>query len=186
MHVYHDHIQNWFDFCPAVAKKLNEMWGSGILRSAYGRNGAKFGMQVYHDHLEILVMVWWFSYFWYIFDLAKWIKFGSSRNFLEKSWKGWPGNGEQRHIFYFYSLLWVLSCLSLVLVQEVGTGPSLMSSWIHKYLSYIIQLKIILLKWATFHLGHGEFFFFFFRSISHQQHWNRMRSTCCHCVLVCQ
>ena len=48
---------------------------------------------------EILVTVWWFSYFWCSFDLEKWIKFGGSRNFLEKTWKGWPEKGERRHIF---------------------------------------------------------------------------------------
>ena len=40
---------------------------------------------------EILVVVWWFSYFWYSFDLLKFIKFGGSRNFLEDS------KGEQRY-----------------------------------------------------------------------------------------
>ena len=43
-----------------------------------------------------------------------WPVFGCSMNF-QNAWKGWPENGEHRHIFY--SLHWALSSLSLVLGQ---------------------------------------------------------------------
>ena len=66
---------------------------------------------------QILVRVWWFSYFW---CTSKWCVVvgvggggwgGESRNFLENAWQSWPKKGEQRHIFN--SLQWGLSSLSL-------------------------------------------------------------------------
>ena len=48
-------IRFWPNFGPLVAKRLNQIGGSGILRRTHGRNDLKFGIQVYHDHLQN----WW-------------------------------------------------------------------------------------------------------------------------------
>ena len=131
MQVYHDHIQNWFDFGLILAlcwaKTLMKLWFLAL----HGRNGMKFGMQVYNDHLQN----WWtFGHglmvflLLVLFWLSEMDQIRGSRNFLENAWKGWPEKGEHRHIFY--SLHWVLSSLLLALGQSAGIVPSLMPCWL--------------------------------------------------------
>ena len=120
-------------FC---SHKVLKLGFPGFLKRTHGRTGLKFGVQVYHDHIqnwfdfgfridEIWVKVWWFSYFLvHFFYLAKCIKFESSMDFLKKSWSGWSEKGGQSYIVDSWH--WVPSSLTPVLGRSTGTVPTMM------------------------------------------------------------
>ena len=105
MLMYSDYLQNWIDFGHGLliflilafwrhfdSVKPVRFGVSTIVFRTLGRNGLKFDMLMYPDHLwtdYIWVKVCWFSSFWHHFKFVKQVKCAVSRHFHDNVWEKW-------------------------------------------------------------------------------------------------
>ena len=102
MLMFSDHLQLRLDFGHGLLifliwttfwlNETGQIWAVIFFRT-HGRNGQKFYMLMYPDHIwnsgYAGVMVCWFSLFWCHFDLEKQVKCAVSRHIHDKVWEEW-------------------------------------------------------------------------------------------------